>query len=297
VKLLVGSTEIGQGARTVFTQIVAEVLGVPMARIEVPGADTSMTPFDRSTGASRSTTLVGLAVERAARDVLAQLAAMAAGLMEADADDVTYSGGAFSWGAARVSLDEVVAALGTSGDELVGRGRVGLGHDSTEFPIYWEVCAGGAAVEVHEDTGKVVVTYTVGAPDVGRAINPQLVAVQDSGCTIQALGHTLLEELEFGADGELLTPSLVQYRVPNTEDIPHRMECEPVENVDGPGPFGAKGCGEGAFGAVPAAIMTALRSAGVQLSDLPATPARVWASLHPEAPGGEKELMTYRALG
>jgi CO/xanthine dehydrogenase Mo-binding subunit len=295
VKVLVGSTEIGQGARTVFAQIAAEVLEVPVESIEVPGADTSTTPFDRSTGASRSTTLVGLAVERAARDVVAQLSGLAVRLLPTGTGEVTYAGRTFSRDGEGVSFDEVVALLGPNGDEIVGRGRVGIGEDSTSFPVYWEVCAAGAVVSVDEATGKVTVLHTVGVPDVGRAINPRLVAVQDSGCTIQALGHTLLEELEFGDDGELLTPSLVQYRVPTTDDIPHRMDCELVENQDGPGPFGAKGCGEGAFGAVPAAIMTGLLDAGVRVVDLPATPERVWASLHPEEQSAD-EPHTYRAL-
>ncbi len=73
------------------------------------------------------------------------------------------------------------------------------------------------------------------------------------------------------------------------------MDCELVENRDGPGPFGAKGCGEGAFGAVPAAIMTGLLDAGVRVFDLPATPERIWTSLHPEAQSADAPP-TFRAL-
>ncbi|MBO0821096.1 MAG: molybdopterin-dependent oxidoreductase, partial [Nocardiopsaceae bacterium] len=253
--IMAGTTEIGQGARTAFAQIASSVLGLPVEAIDMPGADTATTPYDRSTGASRSTTLVGLAVERASRDVVTQLSG---------------------------PLEEVIRSLGDTGDEIIGRGRVGGPEDSTGFPVFWEVCCSGAVVSVDEGTGKVTVRSTIGVPDVGQAINPRLVDVQDSGCTVQALGHTLSEALEFGQDGELLTPSLVQYHVPLAPDIPGVMGCELVENGDGPGPFGAKGCGEGAFGAVPAALMTALRDAGAGLRTLPATPERVWQTLNPE---------------
>ena len=286
VRIMVGTTEIGQGARTVFAQIAASVLCVPIEAIEMPGTDTGMTPYDRSTGASRSTTLVGLAVERASRDAVAQLSGIAARVTGFAAEAVTYADGYFLCDAGRVSLEEVLRSLGDTGDEIIGRGRVGGKDDSTDFPIYWEVCCSGAVVSVDEATGEATVHATVGVPDVGKAINPQLVAIQESGCTVQALGHTLFEALEFGDDGELLTPSLVQYHVPLAPDVPQVMSCELVENGDGPGPFGAKGCGEGAFGAVPAALMTALREAGADVHDLPATPQRIWESMHPDSAGG-----------
>ncbi|MPZ63000.1 MAG: molybdopterin-dependent oxidoreductase [Propionibacteriales bacterium] len=287
-RVIVGTTEIGQGARTVFAQIAAHVLGVPLSAVTVPGADTSVTPYDRSTGASRSTTMVGLAVERACRDIVGQLAATAAHALGVSAEHVVYEQACFSAAdGTMLPLHDVLATLGMAGDELVGRGRVGGGADPTDSPVFWEVCGSAAVVEVDERTGGVSVQHTLGLPDVGTAIHPQLVAVQDSGCTVQALGQTLLEQLVFGPDGALLTPSLVQYRVPLAGDIPVDMDCELVENGDGPGPFGAKGCGEGPFGAIPAALVTALQDVGVQVRDLPVTPERVWQSLHDEGGHGD----------
>ena len=282
VTILVGTSEVGQGARTVFAQIAAEVLQIPVDRIVVPGADTSVTPYDRSTGASRSTTLAGLAVERACHDLITQLSSVAARMSGEINETFTYGDGSFTCGECQTSLETVLGSLANSGDEIIGRGRVGTGNDSTDFPVFWELCTASAMVLVDEKTGKVSVLETFSVPDVGKAINPQLVAVQDSGSTVQALGQMLMEEVEFDENGNLLTPSLVQYHVPGAQDIPRRMDCEPLENADGPGPFGAKGCGEGAFGAVSAAIMVALRDAGVQIYDLPATPERVWCCLNPE---------------
>src|SRR5207237_355296 len=81
------------------------------------------------------------------------------------------------------------------------------------------------------------------AADVGRAINPQLVRRQDEGATMQGLGNALFEELIF-EDGQLQNDTLLDYRVPSFEDLPDEMTCVIVENEDGPGPFGAKGCRE-----------------------------------------------------
>jgi CO/xanthine dehydrogenase Mo-binding subunit len=261
VVVLVGTTEVGQGARTVFAQIAAEELGLRPEQVVVRGTDTRFTPYDRSTGASRSTTLAGLAVQRAAADLHAQLAEIA-GDGELDPDDYP-------------ALLE--RRFGFAGGELLGRGEVrpqGTGSYA-EGPVFWEVCVGAAEVEVDPETGVVSVLKTATVADVGKAINPQLVERQDEGGTLQGLGNALFEEMVF-ADGQLANDTLLDYRVPTMSDLPDEMACVIVENADGPGPFGAKGCGEGAQAAVPAAIVTALADAGIQMNELPLTPERVW---------------------
>jgi CO/xanthine dehydrogenase Mo-binding subunit len=260
VVVLVGTTEVGQGARTVFAQIAAEELGLAAERVTVRGADTGFTPYDRSTGASRSTTLAGLAVQRAAAHVRGQLEELAGETL----DPKRYP--------------EVLARhFGLVGGELIGRGEVapeGSGSYA-EGPIFWEVCVGAAEVAVDPDTGRVRVLKTATVADVGRAINPQLIQRQDEGGTLQGVGNALLEELTF-EDGLLLNQTLLDYRVPTFEDLPDEMSCVIVENGDGPGPYGAKGCGEGSLAAVTAAIATAVADAGVPVTELPLTPERVW---------------------
>ena len=261
VVVLVGTTEMGQGPRTAFAQIAAEELRIDTERVTVRGADTRFTPYDRSTGASRSTTVAGLAVQRAAADIRGQLERIA-GSDELDPDDY-------------VAL--MRKHFGFSGGELVGRGEVApVGTGSyAEGPVFWEVCVGAAEVEVDPATGFVRVRKTATAADVGRAINPQLVERQDEGATLQGLGNALFEEMVY-EDGLLLNDTLLDYRVPTFEDLPDSMTCVIVENEDGPGPYGAKGCGEGALAAVPAAIVNALADAGVPMNELPLTPERVW---------------------
>jgi CO/xanthine dehydrogenase Mo-binding subunit len=280
VSVLVGSTEMGQGTRTAMAQIAAEVLGVDPAGVRVAGADTRFTPYDRSTGASRSTTVAGKAVERAARQVLAGLRESAAGLLDAPADELVPVGGHFEYQGSQVDFPRVLRArFGFSGGELIGHGEVkpeGGSGSYAEGPVFWEVCIAAAEVSLDWDTGMVRVLQTASVADVGRAINPLLVERQDEGATMQGLGNCLFEEMVFAPNGALLNDTLLDYRVPTFVDLPDKMTSIIVENEDGPGPFGAKGCGEGALAALPAAIVCAIADAGVTVDELPVTPERVW---------------------
>ncbi len=175
--------------------------------------------------------------------------------------------------------DLIAKRFGFRGGEIIEGGEVRPSGGDTgsyaEGPHFWEVCVAGAEVEVDPDTGVVTVLRTATVADVGRAINPQLVERQDEGAMMQGLGNALFEEMRI-VDGELLNDSLLDYRVPRVSDLPGAMRSIIVENADGPGPYGAKGCGEGALAAVPAAIVCALADAGVHMNQLPLTPERVW---------------------
>jgi len=281
VTVLVGTTEAGQGARTVMAQVAAGVLHADVSRVVVRGTDTRYTPYDRSTGASRSTTVAGLAVQRAAQDVLDALLETAAARLEAPPRLLRPADGRIDdpGGRSMTHAELVRARFGFDGGELIGHGRVqpeGGSGSYAEGPVFWEVCVAGAEVEVDTGTGVVTVLRTSTVADVGKAINPQLVARQDEGATLQGIGNALFEEMHFAADGTLLNDTLLGYRIPAFRDMPAAMECSIVENGDGPGPFGAKGCGEGALAALPAAIVNALADAGVPMNVLPLTPERVW---------------------
>jgi CO/xanthine dehydrogenase Mo-binding subunit len=278
VVVLVGTTEVGQGPRTVFAQITAEELGIAAEQVVVRGADTRFTPYDRSTGASRSTTLAGLAVQRAAARVREHLLETAGDAWGADPSLVELRNGAAWLGERSLPFQKLmIKRFGFIGGELVGHGEVrpeGTGSYA-EGPVFWEVCVAGAEVAVDPETGIVRVLGTATVADVGKAINPQLVERQDEGATLQGLGNALFEELVY-EDGQLLNDTLLEYRVPTFQDLPDRMTCIIVENGDGPGPYGAKGCGEGAQAAVLAAVVSALADAGVPMHELPLTPERVW---------------------
>jgi CO/xanthine dehydrogenase Mo-binding subunit len=276
--VLVGSTEVGQGQRTAFAQIAGEVLAMPAERITCQGTDTRYTPYDRSTGASRSTTLAGLAVQRAADAVRLDLLDIAATVWPGDPSAIELRDGAAWRGVETRTYPELIARrFGLSGGQLIGEGGVhpeGTGSYA-EGPVFWEVCIGAAEVHVDRETGQVTVRRTATVADVGRAINPQLVERQDEGATMQGIGNTLFEEMLF-VEGQLLNDNLLEYRIPTIEDLPIDSACVIVENEDGPGPFGAKGCGEGAFAGIIGAIATAVADAGVPMTELPFTPERIW---------------------
>lgn len=279
--VLVGSTEMGQGQRTAFAQIAAEVLGTAAERVRCKGTDTQFTPYDRSTGASRSTTLAGLAVQRAAAEVRTDLLDIAARFWPDAGDAIELRDGAAWFGDQRKTFPELIAKrFGLSGGQLIGEGGVhpeGTGSYA-EGPVFWEVCIGAVEVQVDPDTGVVHVAKTATIADVGTAINPLLVERQDEGATMQGIGNALLEEMVY-RDGLLLNDNLLDYRIPTIADLPPESACVIVENADGPGPFGAKGCGEGAFAGIIAAIATAVADAGVPVTELPLTPERVWRAM------------------
>ncbi|MDE3130502.1 MAG: xanthine dehydrogenase family protein [Acidobacteriota bacterium] len=276
----VGTTELGQGARTVMAQIAAEEIGASSDNVRVHGADTRFTPYDRSTGASRSTTIAGLGVKRAAENVAARLRETAGELWDVDADLIELAQGHARFAEESISFADLIAKrFGFRGGEIIEGGEVRPSGGDTgsyaEGPFFWEVCVAAAEVEIDPETGVITVLRTSTIADVGKAINPQLVERQDEGATMQGVGNALFEEMRFDA-GVLVNDSLLEYRVPRVGDLPRQMTSIIVENGDGPGPWGAKGCGEGAFAAIPAAIACAVADAGVPMQELPLTPERVW---------------------
>lgn len=281
VVVMAGSTEVGQGTRTVLSQIVAEALCVSLDKVVLRGTDTHVTPFDRSTGASRSTTVMGTAVKFAATDVYGQLRAIAAEQFAVDLDEVLLKDGAAFCGEARLEYGQLISNyFAMPGGELIGRGYVRAGGGiSPLLPVFWEVGMGGAAVAVDGETGQVTVHRYTGLADVGRAINPRQAEGQDEGAAMMAMGHTLLESLIY-AGGQPLNPNLVDYRVPGFQHLPGMFETHLLENNDGPGPYGAKGMGEGGIIPVAPAIVNAVaRVTGVRINELPLTPERVWRAL------------------
>jgi len=281
VIVMAGSTEVGQGARTVMSQIAAQELDLPVQKVTMRRTDTSETPFDRSTGASRSTTVMGNAVRAAALDLRQQLLGAAAEVLHSDASHVVLRAGEAVAGKKRLDYGKVVSRyFGMPGGELIGRGyiRPGDGIGKT-FPLFWETGMGAAKVSVDMETGQIVVNQYVTVADVGKAVNPVQAEGQDEGAAIQGLGHSLFECLQY-EDGQPVNANLVDYRVPRFTDMPQEFESALVENQDGPGPYGAKGMGESGIVSIAPAIGNAVaRATGVRIRALPLTPERVWRAL------------------
>ncbi|MGZ8499808.1 MAG: xanthine dehydrogenase family protein molybdopterin-binding subunit [Candidatus Binatia bacterium] len=281
VMVLAGTTEVGQGARTMLSQIVAEELSMAIDRVSMRGTDTLTTPFDRSTGASRSTTVMGSAVKAAAGDLRDQLIQAAAEAFNTTPNSIELSNGEVRCNNKSLSYAQVVSKFfGMPGGELIGRGYMRPdGALGKTFPLFWETGMGGAAISLDRETGAIKLEKYVTVADVGRAINPVQAEGQDEGATIQGLGNTLFESLEYD-NGQPLNANLVDYRVPRFTDLPESFESALIENGDGPGPYGAKGMGESGIVSIAPAVGNALFNAtGVRIRELPLTPERVWRAL------------------
>jgi CO/xanthine dehydrogenase Mo-binding subunit len=278
VIVLSGSTEMGQGSKSLLAQIAAEEFGIDMRKVSVVQSDTAGSAYERTTGASRTTTLAGLALQRACAEARQKLRTMAAELWDCSPDEVADAPGAVR-GPDGQSLDfgSVVRKwFGGSAGEVTGVGLVRREGVTKEMPPFWETGMVGIAVEVDPDTGYVTVDQLVTCADVGFAINPQAVEAQDLGAATQGLGAALFEELVY--DGpQLANANVVDYRVPRAGDLARRIDLMIAERRDGIGPYGAKGAGEGQLNPIGGAVASAIAQAvGRWPTRLPLTPERVW---------------------
>jgi len=285
VMLLTGTVEVGQGPRTALSQIVAEELAVAMDQITAAQLDTDSTPYDISTSASSSTVVMGLAVQRSAQDAKRQLLQCASKVLKKKAGALRLKNGSVhtSSGQAMPYGKVIMEFFGSKAGEIIGKGlykdkrsaKAVLGSTTT----FWEVGWGGVEVEVDPETGDIRLLNYISAGDVGKAINPEQVHGQDEGAVMFGIGHTTMEEMVY-EDGQLLNGNLVDYRVPTFDSLPKKFSTILIENGNGPGPFGAKGMGEGGLLPVASAVANAVSQAvGVRIQNLPLTPPRVWQAI------------------
>ncbi len=286
IVIFAGTSDMGQGARTVFAQIAAQELGAPLDWVAVVMGDTAVVPYDQQTSASRSTVLMGNSVLQACRSVQKQLCAMAARLHGLDEAQVTMDRGVIHVpGRDLTVLDVLIPGLGRLGGELTGNGEVRKDADPTHplsgAPAFFEFNCTAIEVDVDRETGDITVVRHVTVSDVGKALNPLQVRMQDEGAAIQGLGHTLMEHYIWDEKGRLRNPGAIDYRIPTSMDLPLELISETIENEDGPGPYGSKGMSEGALLCISSAVGAAVREAiGVPVRDLPLTPERIWRALH-----------------
>jgi CO/xanthine dehydrogenase Mo-binding subunit len=281
VVLLCGTVELGQGAKTVMSQIVAEELSVPLERVTVRPIDTAFTPFDRSTGSSRSTTVMGKAVELAGSDARRQILELAMEHFECPEEAIALKDGEAIAGGKKVSYGELIHRhFAMQGGEIVGCGYAHSGMaPSPANPLFWEIGIGAVEVDVDRETGKVRVKKYVTAADAGKALHPLQCEGQDEGSAMMGFGHTLYESYQYDG-GQIINSTLVDYKVPAFDDVPDEFESILIEDANGPGPYGAKGLGEGGIIPVAPAVANAIAwSTGARIKELPLTPERVWRAM------------------
>jgi CO/xanthine dehydrogenase Mo-binding subunit len=276
VTLFTGSTELGQGSRTVLAQIVAEELGVALESVSVVNGDTGVVTYERTTGASRTTTITGRAVQEACRDARRRVRDLAVQALSISTDQIEDTAGGIRAHGKEHSYGEVIEMWFGAGGEVLGHGAVRRAEGFAKMPPFYEIGCSGLELTVDRETGQVHITKLTTVGDVGFAINPALVHGQDAGAAMMGLGAALHEELVY--DGEQLANSnVVDYRVPRFSDLPDQVIHLLSERRDGSGPYGAKGAGEGAGNTIGGSVASALgRLFGVFPRELPATPERVW---------------------
>jgi CO/xanthine dehydrogenase Mo-binding subunit len=286
VTVFAGTSDMGQGARTVFSQIASEELGVPLEKIVVTMGDTGAVPFDLQTSASRSTVVMGNAIINACGEVKRRLSDLAAEYYGVALEAIRVSPGVVHLPEGDRSFPELLKdRFGRVKGEVIGVGEARYeylkGHPLGGRPAFYEVVAIAAEVEVDRETGETEIHKLIVVGDVGRAINPQHVAMQDEGAAVQGLGHSVMEHYIMDSSGRILNLGALDYRIPTTKDVPRQLRSIHIENSDGPGPYGAKGVAEGGILATAPAIGGAVEEAiGVRIRDLPLTPERIWTALH-----------------
>lgn len=282
--VLCGTSDMGQGARTVMMQIASQELGLSPDRIAIVMGDTSVVPFDSSTSASRSTVFMGNAIIDACdsiKDQLRQIAVATSGATTVAPAVAATVAQDFSPADKMSPSDLLKAHFGPPRGEIIGIGEAGNayepGHPLGGRAAFWELMCAACEVEVDPETGETTIHKLVLVSDVGKALNPHQVEAQDEGAAVMGLGHTLMEQLVLGADGRILNLGSLDYRIPSIKDMPLELESHLIENADGPGPYGSKGAGEGGTLAVAAAVGAAInQAAGVTLRELPLTPEKIW---------------------
>lgn len=278
VIVLSGSTEMGQGSKSLMAQIAAEELGVDLHKVSVVQSDTSGSAYERTTGASRTSTLAGLSLQRACADARTKIREMAAELWDCTVEEVSDTpGGASGPAGQELTFGQIIVKwFGGSAGEVTGIGVVRREGVTKKMPPFWETGMVGVGVEIDPETGQITLDQLVTVADVGFAINPQAVEAQDLGAATQGVGAALFEELVY--DGpQLANANVVDYRVPRAGDMARKIDLMIAERRDGVGPYGAKGAGEGQLNPVGGAMASAVaRATGKWPTRLPLTPERVW---------------------
>ncbi|MBT2869932.1 xanthine dehydrogenase family protein molybdopterin-binding subunit [Streptomyces cellulosae] len=289
VEVVTGTSPHGQGHVTSWSQIAADVLGVPFEDVEVVHGDTRAAPQGMDTYGSRSLVVGGAAVHHAARKVVDKARKVAAHLLEASERDLEFTGGVFSVKGspeARKTIQEVAFEAFTSHDlpdgmEPTINAEHVLDPENFSYPHGTHLCA----VEVDTETGMTRIRSYVCVDDVGRVVNPMIVEGQVHGGLAQGIAQALYEEAVYDDDGNLLSGTMADYLVPSAVDLPDFV-TDRTETPAESNPLGVKGVGEaGTIASTPAvvgAVVDALRPLGVRDVPMPCTPERVWRAIHGE---------------
>jgi len=269
VTVAVGTTEIGQGMITVLTQITAEALGCPPELVRIVEPDTSRVPDSGPTVASRTTVMSGNAIRDAAARIRAAM------------EPVVGEHG-LAWRDAVFACVKNQVGLAAHGWAVPPETTFDLATGQGEPYICYSFSANVVEVEVDTQTGETRVLKVWSGHDAGKVVNPTTGEGQVEGGVVQGLGYALMEEHQL-KEGRILNDQFSTYIIPTPMDTPE-IQSILVEHEYPWGPYGAKGLGETPIiGVAPAVTAAIAHATGVRLSEIPATPERVWAALRRKA--------------
>ncbi|WP_036517691.1 xanthine dehydrogenase family protein molybdopterin-binding subunit [Nocardia sp. 348MFTsu5.1] len=286
VDVYVNGGSAGNSVETTVVQLTADALGVAIEDVNTIQGDTAVTPFGAGTQGSRSGSMTAGAVAVTATGVREKIVAIAAHKLGVDAADIDFIRGRASVRGVpgpELTLAEIADIAYYQPDSLppgVSPGLESSGRYKAQAPMIWANATHVCTCEVDIETGEVTLLRFIVGEDIGPMINPNVVEGQIRGGTVQGIGGALYEHLAYDESGNPVTTTFMDYLMPTTTEVPANIEIVHVETM-GPGPGGFKGVGEGgAIGSAPAvvnAVADALAPFGIEISELPLSPARIVA--------------------
>ena len=280
-----GTHSHGQGHETVFRQVVAERLGLEFEQIRYVQGDTDRVAYGGGTAGSRCAVLGGNALNRALERIVDKGRRVAAGLLEAAAEDLEFEAGGFRVGGTdhEVALRDVVKACFNprqrpDGEDAGLSALASFTPPAATFPNGCHLCE----VEVDPETGAVEMQSYHVVEDVGTVLNPRILRAQLQGGIVQGFGQIMQENVFLDAEAQPLSASFMDYAMPRADEVPFcEIALHPVPTATNP--LGVKGAGEaGTVGGMPcvlSAVRDALASAGAGPIEMPLTSEKVWRAL------------------
>ena len=295
--VLTSTVEMGQGSKTVFTQMIGDAFGLPPEKVKIVDPDTEITPYDLTTSSSRSTFSMGTALMMAGEDAKQQLRRAASELLEAAAEDLeigegrVYVKGSPSRG---LTFAQVIsrAKLGTVYGNATFTTKGGLDPETGQgiASVHWHQASAAVEVEVDIETGKVDILRLQTSLFTGKTINPINAELQSEGSAIFGQGKALLEEMVYD-HGQMINATLADYMIPSILDVPVDLGVTLFENRDPNAE--PHGIGETTLPPVAPAIGNAVYNAvGVRIQDLPITPEKVLKGLREKQLAEKKSAET-----
>ncbi len=287
LELRIGAHSHGQGLETTMAQVAHSVLGIEPENVRLIHGDTALSPYSTGTWGSRCAVMSGGAVAAACKEMAKRVAKIGAHLLQTDVSLVRVADGQVIGPSGSVTLKEIAytwyrAPQNLPSDVDPGGLELTAGYKPVRDTGTFSYACHAAVVAVDVEIGTVEILKYVVVEDGGVLLNPMIVDGQIYGGTAQGIGTALYEEMPFDANGQPLASTLADYLLPGPTEVPDIV----IEHMETPSPyseFGQKGIGEGGAIGPPAAIANAVNDAlkdlGVEITEVPITPARLLSAI------------------